>query len=309
MPVRAHSAHSASVHLLKTRLSGVSDYRGTRNPQVSNMMGTNTVSSSPKVTYSSMIQQDKFPTNEQAIVFEDIEGLTVQNYTTGLGSLIGKEHVRFVSRTSHRIVVYLDSKELADKLTENNTKVNIGSHSLLIRPLITKSKRIIISNVCPIIPHTHIENELAKLNITPASKILFIRAGITEPGYSHVLSFRRQVYIQPGDEDKLPSSLKISYDNSTYWIYFSTQKIVCFLCKEEGHLARYCKNVESYAPNSQSEPNPIAPNVAERPASVVDQSTNSTSGVDQSTNAAPVVDQPTNSASVVINNTDLMPPP
>lgn len=51
---------------------------------------------------------------------------------------------------------------------DNHKKVNIGMYTLEI-PLISKSERIILSNVCPIIPRAIIEEELLKLNIKPTS--------------------------------------------------------------------------------------------------------------------------------------------
>lgn len=212
-------------------------------------MDSTTVSTpqTSSVSYARILQQEHFPTKEQAIILDAISGFTIHDYTLAVAKLIEPKDIRYVSRISHsRICLYLSSKEVADKLTDNKTTVNIGTNSLEIRPLISKAKRIIVSNVCPIIPHSHIEDELTKFNIKPVSTITSIRAGINDPGFSHILSFRRQMYIQPEDVSKLPESLKITYDNTTYWIYFSTEKITCFLCKEEGHLARHCKNGESH---------------------------------------------------------------
>ena len=63
------------------------------------------------------------------------------------------------------------------------------------------------------------------------------------------------MYINPDDFAKLPESLQITYEGTNYWIYFSTDSPVCFLCKTEGHLAKQCKNdTEHTAPNVQSLP-------------------------------------------------------
>ena len=124
-------------------------------------------------------------------------------------------------------------------------KVNIGQHFLEIRPLISRAKRIIISNACPIIPNGAILDELAKVNITPCSQITYIRAGINDPGFSHVLSFRRQMYINPEDFPRLSPSFSINTDGTDYFIYLSAEKMTCFLCNEEGHTAKHCKNIDS----------------------------------------------------------------
>lgn len=151
-------------------------------------------------------------------------------------------------RTSNSPHAYLkpslyvpNSKQIVGKLLEEHPFVQVENHNLTVRPLISKAKRVIISNVCPVIPHSAIVQELIKLNIQPASEVTFIRGGNKEPGYEHVLSFRRQVYVHPNGIDKIPSLLKMEYDGTNYWLYFSTDKVTCFLCKEEGHIAKFCK--------------------------------------------------------------------
>ena len=137
-------------------------------------------------TYSQVFQQQVFPTKDQAIVLDAIEGVQIQEYAEQLSKIIDSKNIRFASRISNgRVCIYLNSKETADKLTETSTKINIGSHTLEIRPLISKSKRIILSNVCPIIPHTVLLQELQKMDIIPTSQMLFVRAGMSPPGLSH----------------------------------------------------------------------------------------------------------------------------
>ena len=197
----------------------------------------------PKVSYAQMIQNMQVQTKEQANILDAVEGITVSKYTLAIGKITEPTNIKFVSRISHgRICLNLNNKESADKLI--NMKVNIGQHFLEIRPLISRAKRVIISNACPIIPNGAILDELAKVNITPCSQITYIRAGINDPGFSHVLSFRRQMYINPDDLPRLPTSISINTDGTDYFIYLSAEKMTCFLCKE-GHTAKHCKNIDS----------------------------------------------------------------
>lgn len=217
-------------------------------------MAQTTQNATSKVSFAKMVQQEIVPTREQAIVFDSIEGHTVEEYTIALAKIVTPKDIHFVSRISHgRICFYLSSKDLVDRLVDKNTKINIGNKLLGVRPLITKTKRIIISNVQPCVPCSVIESELKKLDIVPVSPITTMRAGIYLPEMSHILSFRKQMYIKPDDFPKIPNNMQITHENVNYWIYLSAEKLTCFHCKEEGHLAKYCKNAENISTQQSSE--------------------------------------------------------
>lgn len=248
-----------------------------------------------------MAQSIQYPTREQAIVLDAVEGLTISEYTVAVGKLIEPNNIRFVSRISHgRICLYLSSKELVEKLTETNTKVNIGTHSLPIRTLISKAKRVILSNVCPIIPNKKIIDELEKLQILPVSQISFIQAGMSEAGYAHILSFRRQIYVKPEGIEKISSSMQIEYDNTVFWIYLSNENVTCFLCNQEGHLAKHCKNEESNQTEKVPEDIPLHNN---------NTGNNSNINSDSSVDSVSAITTEDNNAQMVIQTHDLMMPP
>ena len=207
-----------------------------------------------KVSYANMVNQAHTPTKEHAIILDAVDGYTIQEYTIALGNIINSINIAYVSLISYgRICFYLSSKELVDQIVDEGTKIKTGESKLVLRPLIFKAKRMIIPNVCPIIPHSTILNELNKINIFPVSQLKSVRAGIKDPGYSHIFSFRKQMYVKTDDVMKIPSNMQINYYDTNYWNYFSNEKLTCFLFKEEGHLATFCKNVDSSTqPNSNS---------------------------------------------------------
>uniref|UniRef100_A0A6P7GZM9 Uncharacterized protein LOC114348958 n=1 Tax=Diabrotica virgifera virgifera TaxID=50390 RepID=A0A6P7GZM9_DIAVI len=64
----------------------------------------------------------------------------------------------------------------------------------------------------------------------------FLRAGIQDPQYSHVLGFRRQVYYKPVDNLVITKSILIDFDNTSYRIFLSDGP-TCYLCHQSGHIA------------------------------------------------------------------------
>lgn len=210
-----------------------------------------TVKNTPNVqqrrSYTNVVQSDNFPKKEQAIVIEAKEGIQIKDYVQALGKLTSPSNIRFISRISNgRICVFLASKDIADTITGKYNHIRINNTDLPLRPLINKYQRIIISNVYPTIPHAIIEESFDKLEIKRESAVSFLRAGITEEGYAHILSFRRQIYIHPEDVHKVPESIKIEHEQTTYWVYPSTESVKCFICKQEGHVAKNCKNNEDH---------------------------------------------------------------
>lgn len=216
------------------------DYRSSQNtlPTVSHNSNLNMPL---KQSYASATQNSLFPQKNQAIVLDSIDGIPLKEYVNAIGKITDPANIRFVSRISNsRICIFLSSKQIVENITSSYSKIIIGNNTVSLRPLINSHKRIILSNVCPVIPHEIIEKELIILNVKPMSQISFLRAGLSEPGFSHILSFRRQVFIKLEDVDKLPPSLNIFYEDTSYWIYLSGDNINCYLCKKEGHVAKDC---------------------------------------------------------------------
>jgi hypothetical protein len=99
--------------------------------------------------------------------------------------------------------------------------INVNNHNYCHTQTgkhIKTDKRIIISNVSPIIPHSHITEALKKLDINTISPIPYLKAGLTTDELSHIISFRRQTHIKNEDINKLPGSLLIHFDDTNFRI-------------------------------------------------------------------------------------------
>jgi hypothetical protein len=195
-----------------------------------------------------------FPGKEQAVVCNATDGLTLQDYVRAIGSIVSPKNVLFASRISNeRVCIYLSCKSLVDDVVSNHSSITINDKVVGVRRLINPARRIILSNVCPSIPHHVFENQIRALGFTVLSQMSFVRARILDDEYSHVLSFRRQIYVQPDDAIGLPDSVVLKFDNTNYRI-FMTFDDICFKCKRIGHYASDCPqdrdaDLETSTPN------------------------------------------------------------
>jgi hypothetical protein len=162
----------------------------------------------------------QFPTKEQAIVFNAIEGLKLDDYVVAIGNIVTPRNVLFASRISNsRICMYLSSKDLVEKTVSEHGVIVISGKEITVRRLLNPAKRIILSNVCPCIHHSVIENLVKTLGFVTVTPMSFLRAGIHREEYNHVLSFRRQIFVQPNNSIDLPSSMVLKFEETNYRIY------------------------------------------------------------------------------------------
>lgn len=195
-------------------------------------------------SYSAALNQNtplKFPSKEQAIIFTSIDGAKLQDYLLQLGPVVQPKNIIFSSRISNnRICVYLADKSTVDNFLKDHGSITVRGETIQARRLITPSERLVLSNVSPTIPHDILITELQKLGLKLMSPITFLRIGATNPEYSHILSFRRQVYITPPDHIEFPDSIEILHDEVFYRIFLSRDSQTCFKCKRSGHIASQC---------------------------------------------------------------------
>lgn len=195
-------------------------------------------------SYASKTKQTpttQHPSKTQAIVMHALENTELLEYLRPVGKIIQAKNIIFCSRISgNRICMYLTNKILVDKIMATSPYIDIGNQRVQIRRLITPSIRLVISNVCPTIPHKNIMQALQEAGLKPVSPIIFLRSGIQEPEFAHLLSFRRQVFISQNEETEIPESLTIQYEDNNYRIFLSTESFICHICKEQGHIARKC---------------------------------------------------------------------
>lgn len=230
---------------METTTEGASDYRGPSN-ESSTLSQPRSMPTSQVRSYSQAAKHtpvDTFPEREQAIILSVVEDLKLVDYVTTVGKIIGPKNVIFASKISNnRVCIYLANTNLVDFIVSNHSITTISNKEVHIRRLVTPAKRVIFSNVSPNIPHYLLEAAIHNLGFQKASPVSFLRASLPTEEFGHVLSFRRQIYVHPDDTIALPSSIVINHKDLSFRIFLSYDELICFACKQVGHIANNCPN-------------------------------------------------------------------
>lgn len=182
------------------------------------------------------------PKMNQAIVLTAIEGIKQIDYLTAISQFTAPTNIIAASRISNnRFCIFLNNQNTADELIQNHNKIVINDNEITIRKLINPSKKITLSNVYPIIPDQSIINALHDLGIRTTSTIFSLKSIAASDIFAHVSSFRRQIYINPEDINKIPDSILIKQEDTTFRIFITDDTQTCFICKQSGHISTTCK--------------------------------------------------------------------
>ena len=159
--------------------AGTSEYRGS---QLSNQTESNNSTKS----YSHAAQLDSSRTKDQAIIIHATDDTSLQDYALAIRKLIGPKSIRYISKISNnRICAYLDKKETVLHLTNLHKTITVKNNKLNLRPMLTPAQRIILSNVSPVIPNSEFEKIFKRNNVKICSRISTLKAGMTDPEYTH----------------------------------------------------------------------------------------------------------------------------
>lgn len=180
------------------------------------------------ITKENATSPPKSPFNKtDGIIMHAVDGIEAEEYVYAIGIIIGPQNLTNYSKISNgRIRIYLKSKSLVEQITTTYKTLKINNIDVQIRPLQMRSTRIIIANASPEIPHALIEQALMKLGLKPTSAMIFLRAGLKKPGYEHILSSRRCVYIA-SDFIYLPETTTVLYEESEHRIFLADDSAFC----------------------------------------------------------------------------------
>lgn len=178
---------------------------------------------------------------DQAIILSTVNDIMSEEYVYAVGQIVKPSNILYAYKMAlDRMCIYLKDKDMTNKFDEENTTLNIANQTIHVKHLVKSAKTLIISNVSPIIPHAVITEKLEQLGLTLKSPMKFLRAGLKNPEYAHVLRARKQVFVQPTDNE-IPETEWIKYEDTPYRIYICDDSLICTNCKKTGHKTEKCK--------------------------------------------------------------------
>lgn len=223
----------------------------------SNQSTVNSPSDIP--SYSEMVKVR--PSEDQAIVLDISSDYPNRKYTDALLEHIKPTEIKYMSRISGAwFCLFLSDVDVAKKLVEEIKTLRVENRDVLISLLVKKSKKVIISNVSPVLSNTAIKRFLATtVGVRVTSSVAELRANTGgDERIVGVASFRRQVFIHPEDIPKFSRSNQFDVNVKKHFVFFTTDKPVCFRCQAAGHFAEDCQQ------ESKEEDEKVPPSTVEQ---------------------------------------------
>lgn len=254
------------------------------------------------------------PTEEQGIIFHHVEGTKVREYLVAIYQLVGgASNIIAASRVSGgRVIVFLANKDIVEKFQTEYGGFYIQNTFIKTRKLKTPSQKLIISNVSPTVPNLAIEELLTKtLKMKLASPISILRVSPQDDLFSHVVSWRRQVYVQSVESlPHLPESVQLTYAERTYRVFLTLDDFACFKCGSRGHKAEDCigfldGDFDDIQEHSTPTPSKIAKNLEDFPGITHGNATLRPLKLTEPTKSIPLTPQQTKRGPSTLDSSDL----
>lgn len=173
--------------------------------------------------------------------------VSMEAYLCAIGDIVGDHNMIFAGKNNGVVKIYLSSEVEVTKLFDSNPQIFINDKPFLLRKLFNHGQRIFLCNVEPEIPDNILIEELSK-HAKVVSPMKFVNLGVRNGRFSHLIGYRRMVSVD--DVENLPPYFNITFENKHYKIFTLIDKVKCFRCHAEGHLANNCPGENKEDKNS-----------------------------------------------------------
>lgn len=182
--------------------------------------------------------KNRYLSNNCGITLDPVHGAKQIDYLDAIDKIVSAEFIVSIGKnTDGRYVVFFTSQNYADSIIENGIEI-LGTYVAAL-PVTIRPIRVLVSCISPNIPDIEIINFLKTYGkVTSGLRPVPINAN-ENAKYRHILSTRREVYIQLNANTVLPPRVKIIYEDVTSYFTLDTE-VNCYKCKKSGHIASNC---------------------------------------------------------------------
>lgn len=238
-------------------MRGVARARFTMEPKSNSNSPTPTSSPVP-MSYAQKAQKARkitpitdfvHPTQEQGLIFNHFGDNKIRDYLVALTSLLhSPKDIIAASRVgNNKVIVFLASSSLVDSVIERHKGFTLNETFVKLNRLKPVATKLIFSNVSPMVSNAVLESHIVqKFGLKLASSVSLLRVSPSDELFSHVISFRRQVYVHDRLENiKLPPSFVLDHNGAPNRIFVTTNENTCFICHSRDHKAEDCQQQEA----------------------------------------------------------------
>lgn len=183
--------------------------------------------------------KNRYLSNNCGITLDPVHGAKQLDYLDAIDKIVSAEHIVSIGKnTDGRYVVFFTSEKHADLIIQHGIEILntfVAALPVTIRPI-----RVLVSCISPNIPDIEILNFLKSYGkVTSGLRPVPINSNENQK-YRHILSTRREIYIQLNVNAVLPPRVKIIYEDVTSYFTLDTE-VNCYKCKKSGHIASNCE--------------------------------------------------------------------
>lgn len=197
-----------------------------------------------------------------AVAFEVKENFKQLDYLDAIARKTDPAHVFSICRANNKMTIYFTSEQIASEFIREGIEIN--SIHIPGLPLKTKTTRVVVSNVDPIIDDKDILNYLKRYGKPTADwmRPIPINSGGNSK-YTHIISHRREVYME-SLHTQIPERAFVQSSNGFKApIFFAVEGQIpqamksvqlriakCTICNGPGHEETDCPNLLSSITNN-----------------------------------------------------------